>query len=96
MWISIEQSVMVYDIVYVSMGFVVRDWSCAVGYTNYGGGHCGIDNYRSCNYLSGFIENCPEGVYMCQDGACKIICLSDHPFKSYGQKSKAPYMSIIG
>ena len=33
-WISIEQSVMVSGIVHVFMGFVVRDWSCAVEFTN--------------------------------------------------------------
>jgi len=39
------------------------------------------------NYLSGFAENWLKGVYMCQDGTCEIISLSD-PFKSYDQKSK--------
>ena len=33
-WISIEQSVMVSSIVYVFMGFVASDWSCAVEFTN--------------------------------------------------------------
>ena len=37
MWISIEQSAMVADIVHVSMGSAVRDWSCAAEFTNYGG-----------------------------------------------------------
>ena len=37
MWISDGQSVMVFGIVYVFMGFVVRDWSQAVELTTYGG-----------------------------------------------------------
>jgi len=35
-WISIEQSTAVSGIVYVFMGFVVHDWSCAIEFTNYG------------------------------------------------------------
>jgi len=38
MWISIEQSVMISDIAYVSMRFPVRDWSWAAEFTDYGGG----------------------------------------------------------
>jgi len=45
-WFSIEQSVMVSDIAYVFMGFVVHDWSWAAEFTNYGEPHWGIDNYR--------------------------------------------------
>ena len=68
---------MVVSIVYV-MGFMVRDWSGAAGFTNYGGGvHWGIDNYGPCSYLSDFAENWVKGVYMCQDDTCEIISLSD-------------------
>jgi len=35
--------VIVSGIVYVFMGSVVRDWSCAVEFTNYGGPYWGID-----------------------------------------------------
>ena len=38
-WISIEQSVMVSNIVYVFLGFAASDWSCAVELTNYVGPH---------------------------------------------------------
>jgi len=57
MWIYIEQSVMVSGIVYVYMRFVVRGWSCAVKFTDYGGRHWGIDNCGPLNYLSDFAEN---------------------------------------
>jgi len=53
----IEQSVMVSGIVYVFLGFVVHDWSCAVELTNYRGPHWAIDNYRPFNYLSDFAGN---------------------------------------
>ena len=36
-WISIGQSLMVTGIAYVIMRFMVRDWSWAVEFTNYGG-----------------------------------------------------------
>ena len=36
---------MVSGIVYVFLGFLVHDWSCAVEFTNYGVPHWGIDNY---------------------------------------------------
>jgi len=65
MWISIEQSVMVSVLVYVFMGSVVHDWSCAVKFTNYGGPHWGIDSYKPCNHFSDFAENWLKGVYMC-------------------------------
>jgi len=51
-WISIEQSVMISGIVYLFLGFVVHDWSCAVELTNYGGPHWGIDNCRLAVSLS--------------------------------------------
>ena len=70
------------------MGFAVRDWSCAVGFTNYGGAHWGIDNYKSPNYLSDFAENWLKCVYVCQDDTCEIISQSDYSFNSYDQKSK--------
>ena len=57
MWIYIEQSVMVSGIVYVYMRFVVRGWSCAVKFTDYGGRHWVIDNCGPLNYLSDFAEN---------------------------------------
>ena len=50
------------------MGLTVRDWSCAVEFTNFGGGvHWGIDNYRSFNYLSDFAEKWLKGVYNSED-----------------------------
>ena len=41
MWISIEQSETVSGTVYIFLGFVIHDWSCAVELTNYGGGPTG-------------------------------------------------------
>jgi len=61
----------------------------------YGGPHWGIDNYKLFNYLSDFAEIWLEGVYVCQDDTCEITSLSDHPLKSYAQRSNAPYTSII-
>ena len=55
-WISIEQSVMVSGILYVS-GVCGCDWSSAVEFTNYREPHWGIDNYRLFNYFSDFAEN---------------------------------------
>ena len=95
-WISIEQSVKVSGIVYVFLGFVIDDWSCAVELANYGGHHWGIDDYRLFNYLSDFPESWLKSVYMYQDNTCEIIFRSDHSFTSYDQKSNALYMSIIG
>ena len=46
LWISIEQSVIVSGIVYVFMGSVVRDWSCAVEFTNYGGGGAPLGHWH--------------------------------------------------
>ena len=43
--ILIEQSVVASGIVYVFLGLVVRDWSCAVEFTNNGRGYWGIDHY---------------------------------------------------
>ena len=37
LWILNQQSVMVSSIIYVFMGFVVRDWPCADEFTNNGG-----------------------------------------------------------
>ena len=84
----IEQSVMVSGIVYVFLGFVVHDWSCAVELTNYRGPHWAIDNYRPFNYLSDFAGNWLKGVYEYQDDICEIISQSDHSFNSYDKKSK--------
>jgi len=81
-WISVEQSVMVSGIVYVFMGFVARNWSCAVEFTNYGRPHCGIDNYRPFNYISDFAENWLNNVYLCQDDTCEIISQSHHSLNS--------------
>jgi len=47
---------MVSGIVYVFMRFVVRDWSEAAGFTNYGG-YWSIDNHTQFNYLSDVTEN---------------------------------------
>ena len=84
----IEQSVTVSGIVYVFLGFVVHDWSCAVEFINCGGGPPGIDNYRAFNYLSDFAENWLKGLYMYQDDTRAIISQSDHSFNIYDQKSK--------
>jgi len=66
---------MVSGIVYVFhfLGFVVRDWLCVIEFTNCGGPHWGIENYRLFNYLSYFAENWLKGVYLCQDDTCEII-----------------------
>jgi len=74
-WISIKHSVMVSGFVYIFMGSVVRDWSCAVEFTNYGGPHWGVDNYRLLNYLADFAENWLKGV-------CKVsTCVRMTPVK---------------
>jgi len=67
---------------------VVHDRSSAAEFTNYGGPHWVIDNYRLFNYLSDFAENWLKGVYMYQDDTCEIISQSDHSFNGYGPKSK--------
>jgi len=80
---------MVSGIVYVFLGFVVHDWSCALELTNYGGGDPpGIDNYRPLDYLSDFAENWLKGLCMYQDDTRAIISQSDHSFNIYDQKSK--------
>ena len=79
---------MVSGIIYVFMGFVGRDWSCAVEFIDYEGPHWCIDNYRLFNYLSDFAENRLKGVCMCQDDTCDSFSQSDHRFKSYNQKFK--------
>jgi len=81
-WISIEQSVIVSDIVF--LGFVVHDWSCAAEFSNYGG--IAID--RLLNYLSDFAENWLKSVYMCQNDTCEIVSQSGRSFNSYDQESK--------
>jgi len=61
-----------------------------VEFTNYGGPHWGIDNYRLFDYLSVFAETWLKGIYMCWEDTCEIISQSDHSFNSYDQKSKRP------
>jgi len=46
------------------MKLVVCDWSCAAEFTNDGGPHWGIENYRPFDYLSDVAENWLEDVYM--------------------------------
>ena len=65
MWISIEQSAMVLFMSLWGLSFVIGH--VYVEFTNYGGPHWGIDNYRLFNYLSDFAEHWLKGVYMCQN-----------------------------
>jgi len=78
-WISIEQSVIVFGIVYVFLGFAVVighvQWSLLII-----GGPTGALTTIGCmfNYLSDFTENWLKGVYVYQDDTRETISQSDH------------------
>jgi len=84
----IEQWVIVSGIVYIFLGLWFMIGHVRLTLLIMGGPHWGIDKYRLFNYLSDFAGNWVKGVYMCQNDTSEIISQSDHPFKSYDQKSK--------
>jgi len=96
MWISIEQSAIVSGLVFVLMGFVVHDRSCAVEFTHYLGSHWGIVNYRLFNYLSDFAENWLKGVYMCRMTPTKSFLTQTTHSMVMIKNANALYMSLIG
>jgi len=88
---------MVSGIVYVVLGFVVHDWSCAVEFTNYGGGgSTGALTTIGCLFIFPILLKIGWKV---------SICVSMTPVKSFLyqttnskvilQNPNAPYMSII-
>jgi len=79
---------MVSGIVYVFMGCVVRDWSCAVEFTiTMGVGPTGALTTIGCLIISRILLKIGWKVFACVS-ACEIISQADHPFNSYDQKSK--------
>jgi len=83
--ILIEQSVVASGIVYVFLGLVVRDWSCAVEFTNYGEAPTGA--LATIDFLIIFLILLKIGLKVSTCVRMESVSQSDHPFKSY-QKSK--------
>jgi len=78
---------MVSGIVYVFIGFIVRDWSRATDFTNYGGGYWGLDNYRPFSWkVSTCVRMIPVKSFLYQTKHSKVMIKTPN----------APNMSIIG
>ena len=88
-WISIEQSVIVSGIGYAFMGFMVRDWSWATEFNNYGSPTGTLTTIGSLIIFL-FLLKVGWHVFTCvKMTSVKSFCNRlDHLFKSYDQKCK--------